>query len=133
MSCKSVLYTALPATTAVNAGDVMPLGNVVRRFGSAIRLDGNTIVLTEPGYYAVSVTSTVQPTGTTAFNVQIEENGTLIPGAITTVAPTAAGNSTPMMIPRAICRVYCNGIKSLALRITAAGNVTHLAVAVEKV
>ena len=133
MSCKSLLYTALTTTTAVTAGGAIPLGNTVRRFGNAIRAEGSTITLLEPGYYAISVTATVQPTAATAFDMQVTENGTPLPGAITTVAPTAAGNSTPMMIPRTVSRVYCRGTKSIAVELSAAGNVTHFAVEVEKV
>lgn len=133
MSCKSLLYTALPSTATVAAGGVVPLGNVVRRYGCAIRMDGDSITLLEPGYYAISVTATVQPTATTAFNLVVLENGIPLQGAITTVAPTDAGNSTPMMIPRTVSRVYCNGTKNISVQLSAAGTVTHFAVVVEKV
>lgn len=133
MSCKSLLYMVLNATTAVAAGGVVPLGTIMRRFGTAIRADGNTITLTEPGYYEITVNDTVRPGAATPLSLTVMENGVPLSGAITTVTPAAIGDDTPMQIPAAVSRVYCHCCKTISFVLSAAGSVTTAAVTVVKV
>lgn len=72
MSCKSLLYTVLNGTVNVAAGGIVPIGIPVRRFGNAIRQDGNAITLLEPGYYTISVLLNTQPVAATAITVNVE-------------------------------------------------------------
>ena len=133
MSCKSMLYTVLNTTTAVLAGGVIPLRNIVRRFGNAIRVDGNTITLTEPGYYRITVNDTVRPGAAAPLNLTVMENGIPLTGAVTTVTPAAIGDDTPMQISGAVSRVYCHCCKTISFVLSEAGSVTNAAVTVEKV
>lgn len=133
MSCKSLLYTVLSTDTPVAAGGIVPLGTITRRYGTAIRVDGSTITLTEPGYYYISVNDTVRPGAATPLSLTVLENGAPLAGAVTTVTPAAIGDDTPMQISGAVSRVYCHCCKNLTVTLSAAGNVTNAAIVVVKV
>ena len=133
MSCKSVLYTAMTVPVSVAAGGVVPLGAIVRRFGNAIRVDGNAITLLEPGYYAISVNMTVDPLAASAVTARVEENGVPVAGATVTATPAAIGDDTPLQIPSAVVRVYCNGTKTITVNLPVAATVNNAAVTVVKV
>ena len=111
----------------------MPLGGITRRFGNAIRVEGNTIVLREPGYYEISVSDTVQPSAAAAISLTVYENGTPLAGAATTATPETASDNTPLHISAAVVRVYCHTTKTITTVLSAAGTVARAAVTVVKV
>ena len=132
MSCKSLLYTALTADTVVAAEGLVPVGNLIRRFGRAIQLDGNNINLTEPGYYNISMNMTVLPTSSAAISAEILENGIPVSGSKTTATPTAASASTLLTIPSSTVRVYCYSTKSIAIQLSATGTVRNMSLTITK-
>ena len=133
MSCRSLLYTVLPSTATVEAGGVVPVGVITRRFGPAIRVDGNAITLLEPGYYEISVSLVVQPDAATAISARVLENGVALSGAVATATPTAADADTLLTIPAAVSRVYNGTQKALTVELSAAADVTSAVVTVKKV
>ena len=133
MSCRSLLYTVLNNTVDVTAGGIVPIGFPVRRFGCAIRQDGNAITLLEPGYYMISVLLNTQPVAATAITASVEENGVTLAGAFATITPNAAAADTDIVIPAAVSRVYCNGTKTITVTLNADAAVTGAAITVEKV
>lgn len=61
---RSLIYTSNETVQALAVGSTIDLGNVVRRFGQNIKLNGNAINISGAGYYKVSANITF--TGTTA-------------------------------------------------------------------
>lgn len=130
---KSLIYTALTAPVDVLAGGVIPLGTIVRRYGCAVNLNGNGIALSEAAYYDVHANVTVAATAAGEISATLLVDGVAYPGAIATATATAAGDVVVLPID-AIVRVgCCEGIKSLALVLSAAGTVQNVAVSVERV
>lgn len=60
---KSLIYTSNNTVQPLAVGATIGLGNVVRRFGPNIRLNGNAINLNGAGYYKID--GDVELTGTT--------------------------------------------------------------------
>ena len=60
---RSLIYTSNETVQALTVGATIGLGNVIRRFGQNIRLNGNAINISGAGYYKIS--ADVELTGTT--------------------------------------------------------------------
>ena len=60
---KSLIYTSTNAVQPLAVGATIDLGNVIRRFGPNIRLNGNAININGAGYYKIS--ADIELTGTT--------------------------------------------------------------------
>lgn len=60
---KSMIYTSNETVQALAVGATIGLGNVIRRFGQNIKLNGNAINVCGAGYYKIS--ADVELTGTT--------------------------------------------------------------------
>lgn len=134
MSCKSALY-AINTTvgTAIPDGAIYSPNRVVRRFGPAIRLDDNGIILDSAGYYKVSAIATVTATAVGNITATLYKDGIAVPGATTTVTATAIGDEISLPIS-ALVRVLCNCQLS-TLTVVISGQATtsfNLAVDVEK-
>ena len=126
---KALMYTELNAATALTENSVIPLGNIVRRFGCAINQNGNSILLKEQGYYKITVLTEFEPTAATAFIMSLQENGNIIQGI--EVTPTAAGAETETVLT-AIVRVFGCQQKLLNVHIGNAGTVNRMYVVAEK-
>jgi len=66
---KSLIYTENTTVQALAAGATISLGNVIRRYGQNIKLNGNAINICGAGYYNVDANVTV--TGTNEGTVTI--------------------------------------------------------------
>lgn len=90
---KSMITTVNSLAQTVTAGNIIPLGTTVRRFGCNCRQDGNTIANTGKGYYTVLVSVTATPTAADTITVTAKNDGVDIIGA-TGSATVAAANTS---------------------------------------
>lgn len=128
---KSAIYTVNAAPTAVAAGDIVPLGKTVRRFGQDIWLDGNGITTACGGYYLVSVSATVAPTAAGAVTITGQKDGVAIIGA--TATSTAAAAATTDLAFTTLVRNACCDSSILSFVFTgAAATVSNFAVSIVK-
>lgn len=130
--CKALIYTANTAGTAVVAGGTVPLGTTIRRFGRGAALSGNGIALTEPGYYAMDASITLQPTAAGAITVTLYKDGVAIPGAVATATAAAAGNTVNLSIDAVVLQQCCAGMGVLTLGVSAAATLLNAAVVLKK-
>lgn len=125
---KSMIYTAGSAT--MTAAGIVPVGSVIRRFGCAIRTDGNSVFLGEPGYYQVSAAANLIPTATGNVSMTINENGSTL---ATATAEGTASEAMQLILPAAVSRVYCSGSpKTVNIAVSAPATVSSLYVTVDK-
>lgn len=133
MSCKSAIFAVNTTDgTAISANGVYAPTQIVRRYGPSCQLVGNGIQLANAGYYSIdaAVTCNVATAGT--VNVMLYQDGTPIPGAISTVETTAA-NQTVTVPLTAMSRVYNNYTNSIiTVVIDSAVTSGNLAIKVEK-
>ncbi len=90
---KSMITTVNSLAQTVTAGNIIPLGTTVRRFGCNCRQDGNTIANTGKGYYTVLVSVTATPAAAGTVTVTAKNDGVDIIGA-TGSATVAAANTS---------------------------------------
>lgn len=129
---RSAIYTANTTPTALAAGNIIPVGTMVRRFGKCINQDGNTITLAGPGYYLVNASATVAPTAAGTVSVTGQKDGVAVIGATASATTTAAAESANLSLDFIIRNVDCgSSILSFALG-GAESTVTNLAVTVTK-
>lgn len=134
---KAAIYTVNASAQTVAAGGVLALGSIVRRFGNnrccapIINLSGNSIVLSECGYYKVDVNVTDAPAAAGAVTVQLYQDGVAVPGAVATNTAAAASDATSVEVP-AIVRVGCANSTLTAVLVDGAGAVSNVAVTVVK-
>lgn len=133
MSCKNLIYTAQTTQAAVLADGTIPLGTVVRRYGSCIDLNGNGIALGENGYYAVNTNVVVAAAAAGNISATLLVNGAAYPGAAASATAVAAGDLVTLPISAVVRAFCCTGPAVLTLVLSAAGTVANAAVAVERV
>lgn len=119
----AMILTNNNSSTTVAAGGIIPLGYAVHGFGRGIVLNGNAINLTQKGYYKVTATISAQPTGATALQVGLYQNGVAISGAYAREAPAAAGSTVDLTIVWYVRRCCCD---TAALTLVADSAVTIL-------
>lgn len=131
---KSVLYAANTAAQAVADGGTIGIGNVIRRYGCGIDLNGNGIIADEAGYYDVAISVTAEPTVAGTITATLYNNGVAVPGATASATAAAAGDPVNLAID-SIIRVFCNGnFANLTIVLTGgAASVTNAAITVIKV
>lgn len=123
--CSSLLFMTTPTASTVLTDGVVPLTTIVRRRGCAIENGTNSVVLNRPGYY--KVTATVTFTAPAAGNVvlQLQKNGTAIPGITASGTVTTATTEINTLVINGIVRVFCNeGVATLTLVNTGVGITT---------
>lgn len=104
---KSLLYMANTTPTTSTAGTTVNLGGIRRKYGCAINGTGDTINITEAGYYDIWFFASF--TGSAAGNVilELQQNGVTIDGTKASVSVgTANTQYHSVTIPTKI-RVYC--------------------------
>lgn len=74
MSCKSAIFLENSGSNSVTEGGIIPVGNVVRRFGANLRQEGSGIVAEGDGYYQVVCNFTIVPTGVGVVGVDLLVN-----------------------------------------------------------
>lgn len=133
MSCKSAIY-AINTTdgTSIAANGIYAPAQVVRRYGPSCQLVGNGIQISGAGYYSINAIATFDVATAGTVNVMFYQDGTPIPGAISTVETTAA-NQTISVPVEALARVYNNYTSSIiTVVIDTAVTGSNLAIKVEK-
>lgn len=134
MGCKSGIYVVnVTQGTAIANGGILPLGNIIRRYGQNINLGGNGVTLSGGGYYDVDATATVTATAAGPVSAALYLNGVAIPGAVATV--TAAADEIVTLPISALARLNgCNAEGTLTLVIGGQAVTTYnTALVVEKI
>lgn len=136
MSCKSNIYVATTASSAVVAGGVLPLATIVRRRGNDVNLSGNSVAISDCGsnYYLVTVTGTFTAPVAGNVTLNLQQNGVNVTGATATTAVTTATTEVRSLSYSAIVRTFNNhGIDSLSVvNAGVAATFSNIAVSVVK-
>lgn len=136
MSCNSAIYTVNNSNTTVTTSDEtfvqVPLGSVVRRFGRNLTLDGDSIIACGYGYYDCECSLTYTPSAAGTLSVQLYQDGMPIPGATASQIATAGG-PVNLGISSLIRNCGCNCNSTISAGINLSGNITNLAIVVEKI
>lgn len=130
---KSAIYTTNTSAPTVAAGGIVPVGSTTRRYGCAVRQDGNTITLCGQGYYLVNVSATLLPTAAGTAVLTAQKDGVPIIGATASGTAAAAADAVNLSIT-AIVRNAC-GCESSILSLLLTGEaavINDLAVTVVK-
>ena len=129
---KSLIQVANPSPQNVAENGIINLGSVQRRYGCNLRLSGNAIEVSENGYYTITGSVTVVPTGTGTVTVAIYADGDQIPGVIASSVGTAA---SPVALPLVgtIRQFCCSSVNNLTCVLVAgAGSVQNISLRVTK-
>lgn len=130
---RSAIYTANINTQALFVGNTINLGSVIRRFGCALRQNGNSITMRESGYYKVTASITAAPTAVGTVTAALFRNGVAVPGATASATASAANASVALPITAIVRENCCNDDDALTLVLTGTNsNVTNVAMVVEK-
>jgi len=133
---RSLIQTANTSTQAVTPGTnpaIVSLGNVIRRYGCNLCLNGDSVEERGSGYYEIEGTITVIPTALGDVTVALYENGVVMPGS--EVSGNAATASAPVTLPLiATSRINCcEGTSAITVGVVAgAGNVTNVSLRIVK-
>lgn len=133
MSCRSAIYLVNSGSNAVTEGGVIPLGNVMRRFGKNLYQGGTGIVAQGDGYYKVTAVFTVVPTAVGVVGVTLDVDGNAIGSASQTYVDTASVpvNVTVVALIRNVC---CDGRAFVEFVLSnGSGTVSQSSVVVEKI
>lgn len=114
---RSLIQTANTSTQAVTPAvnpAIVSLGNVVRRYGCNLRINGDSIEERGAGYYEIDGTITVIPTAAGDVTVALYENGVVMPG---TQVSGNVGAASPITLPLvATSRINCcEGVSSITV------------------
>jgi len=131
---RSAIYTVNSTQTTFASDAQIPFGSVVRRFGSNLKLDGNSMILCGSGYYKCNLDLVVEPSAIGPVTAQLLLDGEPIPGAFSTVYAAVATNPVPINLSAPIVRICgCDCNQTLSVRISAAGTLVNMASSVEKI
>lgn len=130
---RSAIYTANTFAPTVAAGDIVPFGATVRRYGCNLSQDGNAITLCGQGYYQVTISATLTPSAAGTVTLTAQKDGVAIPGATASATAGATDIALDLSIT-CIVRNACGcGSSLLSLVLTGEETVVNnLAVTVEK-
>ena len=136
MSCKSAIYTVNNSGTTVTttAGTFVqvPFGSIVRRFGDSIKLDGDSILCCNSGYFDVEISMSLTPTAAGTVTIQLYQDGVAVPGALSTITVPAVATTETFPITALIRNCGCNCGSVLTVRINASATINNFATVVEK-
>jgi len=133
---KSAIYTVNNTAQNVAVNGTINLGNVNRRFGNCLSLQGTGIQLAEAGYYDINASITLAPTAAGNVTVTAYKDNMAIPGATATESASEANNPINLSIS-SLVRKFCpcaDGIENITFVLSGtAASVTNIAVVVEKI
>ena len=137
MSCNSAIYMvnnqSTDITTTTGTYAMVPLGNVVRRFGKRLRFANDAIEAYCSGYFIADVNCVLAPEATGEITVQLFQDGFPVPGASATRTVSTAGNVTSFSIPALVRNCGCDCNSRLEVGVNASCTVENLATRVEAV
>ena len=108
MSCKSNIFAVNTTSAAVVANGTLPLSTIVRRYGCSENLSGNSISLSESGYYLVNISATFTAPTAGVVSIALQDDGVAVPGATASTTITTATTEVRTLNITAIVRVFCN-------------------------
>ena len=131
---KSLVQVINTSSQTLAAGSTINLGTAVRRYGCNCRLNGNAVEVSGEGYFVVDATVTVAPTAVGNVQVALYENGSIVPGSLSTGSVSTANNPVTLPITATIRRgCCCESSDNLTLVLVAgASTVNNVSLRVEK-
>lgn len=108
MSCKSNIFAVNTTSAAVVANGTLPISTIVRRYGCATNLSGNSIALSEAGYYLVNISATFTAPAAGVVSLTLQDDGVTVVGATASTTITTASTEVRTLNITAIVRVFCN-------------------------
>lgn len=128
---RSAIYTANGNAGTIAIGGIVPVGNIVRRFGCGVDISGNGIETKGSGYYKTTASISFNGTGAGTATIQLYKDGVPVPGAL--AIRTVAANTAYTIDLVGMTRNYDNNSSILTLVLTGASvDVTNVAMLVEK-
>lgn len=103
---KAIMYTANTSNQTVNEGGNISLGNIIRKFGKNINLNGDSINVCGQGYYDMRVSVTLAPTEEGEVTVSVLKDGVVVPGMTASATAAAAGDLVNLSIV-GVVRQFC--------------------------
>lgn len=129
----SVIYTALTTSTPVTSGNIIPLGQIVRRCGNSVNLNGNTIETCGCGYYKITAVATVAAESTDPITVSLQQDGVPVIGASSTITVAGTSDETVLSVI-GVVRNKCSNSSNLSFIVSGADvTIDNMAVIVETV
>lgn len=124
---KAFMYATNTTQQTLTGGGSVDFGNAIHGFGCTgckrtVDVNGNNIVLNDSGYYVITIGATVTDSAAGTVTLQVYQDGTPIPGAITAVNIAAANDAASVAIPFGVKVSGCSSIITLVAT-TTAGNV----------
>lgn len=119
---KSLIQFASKSSVNLTAGDVIPLGSVIRRYGCNCRQNNNSAEIEGMGYYEIDATVTLYPTEVGNVTVALYENGVVVPGTTVSVTVAAINNAITLPIVGTVRETCCESPSQLTLVITENGS-----------
>lgn len=112
MSCKSNIYAVNTTSAAVVANGTLPLSTIVRRYNGdsrccGINLSGNSVSLSEAGYYLVNISATFTAPTAGVVTLVLQDDGVAVAGATASTTITTATTEVRTLNLTAIVRVFC--------------------------
>ena len=112
----SLIYMINNGASSVLANGIIPLTTIARRRCKCIQNDSNSIILNAVGYYKVNATITLTAPEAGVVSVELQKNGTVIPGMVGSTTITTADTEVRQVVINGIVRVgCCEGAVSLTL------------------
>ena len=133
MCNNSLIYLATPTVSSVTAGGILPLTTIVRRRGSSVQQSNDSIVLSAPGYYHVSVGSTFTAPAAGVATIRLLQDGVAVQGATASTSITTETTEVRSLSFDAIVRIPSYG-SPVTLTVVNSGMAitpSNIAVAVE--
>lgn len=111
----AILYAANGNQQTVTVNNAISFGNVVRRYGCKVRLEGGNAVVSAPGYYAVDVDIDLIGSATGVVGIQLYKDGVPVPGA-KAERTSAAATRYALAIPAVVRHTCCGeGVLTVVL------------------
>lgn len=128
---KSAIYTVNTNPGTIAVGGVVPVGNIVRRFGCNLDVSGSGIETRGNGYYKTTVSISFNGIAAGTATIQLYKDGVPVPGAL--AIRTVAANTAYTIDFPGMTRNYDDNSSILTLVLTGASvDVTNVAMLVEK-
>lgn len=132
MKCDVLLYT-VGSGAVVTPGNNVPIGAVVRRKGCGISVIGDTLKISQRGFYEVTVSATMTASVAGDVTVSANFNGAPIAGATATETFTTADTENRSISFTAVIKSECPCDGGISFTVSGTPDVTFSNFAVEVV
>lgn len=124
-----IINTQLTADVGVLANGIVPLGETIHKCGCGLKSSNNSIVVKGSGYYKITASATIAPTGATEMTMTLLDNGSAI--ATASAVPASAGDEVDLNIVALVYKRCICTEDSLSFVLNSAGTVSEMDVIVE--